>query len=464
MPQPTSWLPDGFLELIPKSDLHVHLDGSLRLSTLIELAQSSGVDLPAYTEEGMREAVFKESYSSLVDYLRGFSFTVAVMKTRANVERVAYEFGIDNYAEGVRYFEVRFAPQLLASTDKAANFNIRDVVRAVNTGLKRAKAEANARGLLAGEPEYDYGIIVCAMRMFPETDYFDAFSQLHPDLDHDRIFSLASETLIATAVKCRDEDGIPVVALDIAGAEDGFPNKTHSEAFRHAHAAFFSKTVHAGEGFGPQSILQAVIDLHAERIGHGFHLFSHDQITGVPGPEQRVELVRKLVKYICDRRICLEVCLTSNLGTMPGLRLEDHAVRKMLAAGVSVSLCTDNRLVSDTTTVKELRKAVEAFALTPKQLREVVITGFKRAFFHGEYAHKRKYMRAVMDYYDALALRFRVAEAYEAFALTNREYCAARAVSASPLPWQPASPPKDAAAAAAADAAAASDVDDGGGD
>ena len=451
-----SWIPAGFLEAIPKSDLHVHLDGSLRLSTLIELAQGAGVALPAYTEAGMREHVFKETYRDLPEYLKGFKYTVAVMRTRANLERVAYEFAQDNFSEGVRYFEVRFAPQLLASIDKSDSFNIREVIGAVNVGLRRARDEANATLDPSGKmPFYDYGIIVCAMRMFPPTAYFNALTAIHAEMDHSRLFSLASETLIATAVKCRDEDGVPVVALDIAGAENGYPNKVHSPAFAAAHEHFFNKTVHAGEGYGPESIFQAVIDLHAERIGHGYHLFSAELIghaPGVPGAgavddsgspskssQQASEYVRKLVKYVCDRRICLEVCLTSNCGTMPHLngRLENHACRKMIAAGVSVSLCTDNRLVSDTNTVLELSKAISAFDLTPKQIREIVLTGFKRSFFHGDYAIKRKYMRSVMDFYDDLAAKYGVAESYEKHISANPQH---RPVASSPLPWPPTSP------------------------
>lgn len=119
-------IPSEFLQRIPKADLHVHLDGSLRLSTLIELAQKEGVELPAYTEEGLREKVFKDKYASLVEYLKGFSYTGAVMRNAANIERVAYELGLDAIDEGVRYLEVRFAPQLHVSDTLSAQ----DAVRA----------------------------------------------------------------------------------------------------------------------------------------------------------------------------------------------------------------------------------------------------------------------------------------------------------------------------------------------
>lgn len=415
-----SWLPTGFLEEIPKSDLHVHLDGSLRLSTLLELAKASGVMLPADTEEGMRREVFKDCYKDLFEYLEGFKYTAAVMKTRAGLERVAYEFAQDNYAEGVRYFEVRFAPQLVTSLNPADDLDVREVIRVVNAGLLRAKDEANAALVAQGkssiEPFYEYGIIVCAMRMFPPSEYFDALAAIHHGLIHERLSSIASETLVAIAIRSRDEDGIPVVAIDIAGAEDGYPNKVHTSAFNIAHTHMFGKTVHAGEAYGPQSIFQAVIDLHAERIGHGYHLFSKDLIVDDKLDEHgREEYVRKLIKFVSDRRICFEVCLTSNLGTMPGLRLDDHAAKLMVNSGVSLTINTDNRLVSDTTTTKELERAVTALQLTPKQLREIVITGFKRSFFHGEYAVKRKYIRSVMDFYDSIAAKYKIQDLYNNF-------------------------------------------------
>lgn len=159
---------------------------------------------------------------------------------------------------------MRFAPQLFASIEKDENGNpglsVSAVIRAANDGLVRAKIEFNeerearlsSRGIEGGNPPdpfYDYGIIVCAMRSFPPVAYYRAFLALHENLDYERICGLASETLINTAAKCRDEENIPIVALDVAGAEDGFPNKVHSHAFDIAHGKFFNKTVHAGEGY-----------------------------------------------------------------------------------------------------------------------------------------------------------------------------------------------------------------------
>ncbi|HRS66959.1 MAG TPA: adenosine deaminase family protein, partial [Spirochaetia bacterium] len=106
------WYNEAFIKKIPKTDLHVHLDGSLRISTLIELAHEFNITLPSYTESGLKELVFKPSYQNLDEYLAGFSYTCAVMRNREAIERIAFELAMDSFEEGVRYIEVRFAPQL----------------------------------------------------------------------------------------------------------------------------------------------------------------------------------------------------------------------------------------------------------------------------------------------------------------------------------------------------------------
>ena len=293
---------------------------------------------------------------------------------------------------------------------------MKQVISYVNTGLLRAKQEFNTNrqrrleneetsppSLI--EPRFEYGIIVCAMRLFgPQMSrYYDALLAVHPDLSPECIASVASESLVRTAQRCRDELHIPVVGVDIAGAENGYKASNHKKAFDIAHGYFFNKTVHAGEGYGPESVFQAVRDLHAERIGHGFHMFSEDLITAPQNISNRSEYIRRLTKYLCDRRINVEVCLTSNLGTMPTLVLQDHACGRMLAAGVSVSINTDNRLMSRTNTIIELRKAVDSFHMTPAQLKGVVMNGFKRSFYHGDYMERCAYIRSVADYFDGIA-------------------------------------------------------------
>jgi adenosine deaminase len=416
----TNWCTDDFLAAIPKSDIHVHLDGSLRLETLIELARDApNISLPTEDIKELRRTIFKPSYNSLEEYLSGFMYTCGVMQTAANLERVSYEFAFDNFTENVRYFEVRFAPQLHGSI-KENGMSIIDVLTAVNAGLQRAQNEFNSilrkdreNGTRITEPHYSYGIIVCAMRMFfpGMSSYYDALFKLHPHASASDLTAMASVNLVQAAKIARDHHNIPVVALDIAGAEKDNEATIHVEAFKLAHQYQFAKTVHAGEGFGPESIWQAIRDLHAERIGHGFHISSSDQVIAKKNLDSNgsgKEFCTNLIKYVSDRRITMEVCLTSNLNTMPGLTIDKHALKGMIEGRLSVTLSTDNKLISDTNMLKELKLAVHTFGLSPKQLKELVITGYKRSFYHGPYTERREYVRKVMDWYDEVATQFSV--------------------------------------------------------
>jgi len=394
--------PREFLEAIPKTDLHVHLDGSLRLSTLIDLAKSQQMALPADSEEGLRKHVFKDRYRDLVEYLQGFKYTVAVLQTPEALERAAYELCMDNFAEGVRYLEVRFAPQLHANASMSAD----DVLRYVDRGLKRAGDEINARPEIAGreEPEFHYGIIACAMRMFDaqSASYYRRLVEMHPHIPIGELQALASLDLVRSIIYARDELKIPIAGFDLAGAERGYPAEEHRAAYDLAHKHFIKKTVHAGEDYGPASIFQAITDCHADRIGHGTHLFDADMVE-LPTKEEREHYVRELWEYIADRRITIEVCLTSNLQTMPRIKsIERHPVKEMLARQMSITFCTDNRLISGTTVTNEIMLALENFEIPPKALKDLIVYGFKRSFYPADYKKKRAYVRSVIDYYEKL--------------------------------------------------------------
>ncbi len=400
-------LTKDFISKIPKTDLHLHLDGSLRISTLIELAKEKGIELPAYTEEELKEKVFKEKYRDLGEYLHGFAYTCSVLQDPESLERVAYELAIDNIEEGVRYIEVRFAPQLHIT--ETTNFV--EVINAVDRGLKRAASEHNSREevVSSSEPEFCYGIILCAMRMFDYgfSKYFDKILDVHSYSEKKWIFSLASQELVKAAIDLKSREDIPIVGFDLAGMEYGYPAEDHQPAYSLAHKNFIKKTVHAGEAYGPESIFQAITDLHADRIGHGVHLFDYEMITG-KSVENKKAYVENLAEYISDRRVTLEICLTSNLQTNPDIKkIEEHPFGKMRDKRISMTLCTDNRTVSRTTVTDEVFKAVEAFNLTSKELKDIIIYGFKRSFFHGSYLKKRKYVRSVIDYYDKIEAAYK---------------------------------------------------------
>ena len=390
------------LSELPKSDLHCHLDGSLRLPTLIELARERDVALPSQTPEGLLELVFKETYRDLPDYLHGFAYTCAVLTDAEALERVAYELGQDCLAEGVRYLEVRFAPQLHVRP----GLDIAGVLAAVDRGLDRVRREHEMSEAVTvhGEPPFRFGMICCAMRMFTGGfgPYFRDLLSVLPHWPVKDVYGIASLSLARAVIEARDRLGIPVVGFDLAGAEAGHPAHDHIDAYSYAHRNFLKKTVHAGEAYGPESIFEAITQLNADRIGHGTHLYAVDQVKD----DDPQRYVRKLSEYIADRRVTMEVCVTSNMQTMPNLRrVQDHPLGRMVQDRLSVTLCTDNRLVSRTTVTKELSLVTEAFNLKPGELRNMILHGFKRSFYPGSYKEKRAYVRQVIDFYDRVAAK-----------------------------------------------------------
>lgn len=390
---------DDLIRALPKTDLHLHLDGSLRLPSLVEMARERGVSLPSSTEEGLNELVFKERYADLGEYLHGFAYTCAVLQDAEALERASYELAWDNIDEGVRYIEVRFAPQLHMHPGNSFD----EVMTAVDRGLARARVEHEASEAVRerDEPPFRYGIIVCAMRKFT-AGFSTWYAQLCGVLQHApsrQVYSMASLELARAAIHCRDRLGLPIVGFDLAGQEDGYPGHDHLATYQLCARSFLMRTVHAGEAYGPESIFDAIAHLQAERIGHGYHLFS----PGLCGPEvaDPQGYVDDLAEYMADRRITIEVCITSNLQTNPTIgSVESHAFRHMLTRKLSATICTDNRLVSHTSVSKELRLAVDAFAMSPGSLRQTLIHGFKRSFFPGSYLEKRAYVRQIIDYTD----------------------------------------------------------------
>ena len=261
--------------------------------------------------------------------------------------------------------------------------------------------------LAAEEPPFEYGIICCAMRMFTGafSQYYATLFAAHPYARAKELYSMASIELARAAVAARDGYGLQVVGFDLAGEEAGYPAGDHKQAYDYAHRHFLKKTVHAGEAYGPESIFQAITDLHADRIGHGTYLLEPDAIRDEEIGD-REHYVERLGNYIADRRITLEVCLTSNLQTNPQLRrLEEHAFSKLRAQRLSTTICTDNRLVSNTTVTNELLLACTHLGLDRHDLKSIIIYGFKRSFFPGSYLRKRQYVRQIIDYYDRVEAR-----------------------------------------------------------
>ena len=336
-----------WLRKIPKTDLHVHMDGSLRPSTLLELADEVGFDLPAKDEEGVKSLTqVRGMERSLGLYLGAFKYTVPVMQTAAALDRIAYELAIDAAEENVRLLEVRYSPLL----HRERGLSTFEIIEAVDNGLNRAERET---GIICGQ-------ILCGIRsMTPE-----------------KSLELAQAVLLY-----RDKG---IVAFDLAGEEKDYPAKQHREAFYFILNHNLNTTLHAGEAFGPESISQALHYCGTHRIGHGTRLFEDEGLMG----------------YVNDHRIPLEICLLSNVHTGAVSELSNHPFRKYLDLGLRVTLNTDNRLISATTMTREYEAAVETFGLSVGEVHEIVLNGFKSAFL--PHARKVELVRQVVKELEAL--------------------------------------------------------------
>ncbi len=323
---------------LPKVELHDHLDGGLRPATIIELSRERKLPLPTDEPDALADWLHRgAARKSLSLYLEGFSLTCAVMQDADAIERVARESLEDLAADGVVYAEIRFAPILLTN----GGLNLENVLEAVIRGLDAAKAATGT----------EYGIILCAMR--------------HMDP------SVSVETA-ELAVAYRDRG---VVGFDIAGDEHGHPPKRHLQAFQYIREKNFNITIHAGEAFGPESIWQALQVCGAHRIGHGTRLVEDMALSGT-----KIDRMGSLASYVRDRRVPLECCLSSNVQTGVARDVASHPFHALYRNNFRVLLCTDNRLMSDTTLTKELKLAVDNFGLTLRDLEKLTVNAMKSAF------------------------------------------------------------------------------------
>lgn len=331
----------------PKADLHCHLDGSLRLSTLIELAQKQGKAHELPTDDPVElqrilEAI--DSSSSLADFLVWFKYTIMVMQDAESLHRIAYELVEDAAKENVIYLEVRYSP----IEHRRNGLSLTEVNDAVLAGLRDAERDTGTKAR----------VIICGLR-----DRFESES-----------FRLAE---LAVAYKNKG-----VVAFDLAGGEAGNPAKLHVHAFAHARDKNLNITCHAGEAWGPASIHQAINDCGAHRIGHGVTL--RDDAD--------------LMQYVIDHRIPLEICPTSNVQTRVVPSFAEHPLKYYVDQQVRVTVNTDNRLFSRTSVTEELWRCHTQMGLSEKSLKWIVLNGFKSAFL--PYEERQAMLKRVLPVLD----------------------------------------------------------------
>jgi adenosine deaminase len=325
----------------PKVLLHDHLDGGLRPSTVVDLAERSGYTGLPTTDPVELGAWFRDAADSgsLERYLETFAHTVGVMQTKDALVRVAAECAVDLAADGVVYAEVRFAPELHVEQ----GLTLIEVVEAVLEGFAAGSAQAAANG-----DTIRVGSLLTAMR-----------------------HAARSQEIAELAVALRDAG---VVGFDIAGAEAGFPPTRHLDAFQYLQRANGHFTIHAGEAFGLPSIWEALQWCGADRLGHGVRIVD-DIEQGPAGPQ-----LGRLAAYVRDKRIPLEMCPSSNVQTGAAPSIAEHPIGLLRDLHFRVTVNTDNRLMSGTSLSREFALLVDAFSYGWDDLRWFTINAMKSAF------------------------------------------------------------------------------------
>jgi adenosine deaminase len=326
------------IKRVPKVLLHDHLDGGLRPRTIVDLAREQDFKLPHNDPEKLALWFYGGAKrGSLTEYLKGFKITTGVMQTEESLYRVAFEMMEDMKDDGVAYVETRFSP--LYHTVKGLTYD--QVTESVLRGLRDG---SRAFGV-------QFGLIICAMRNLPPA---------------------GSLKMAECAVRYREQG---VVGFDLAGDEIGYPPKDHLDAFYYIHRNNFYITIHSGEAFGKESIWQALQYCGTHRIGHGMHL--KDDLMA---RNNEIIEMGTLSQYVLDRRIPLEVCLSSNLHTAAIPNLRYHPFLLFYRNGFRVTLNTDNRLMSRTTLTDEFDIAVKEYNINLADIEKLTLNAMKSAF------------------------------------------------------------------------------------
>ncbi|MFE9127263.1 adenosine deaminase [Streptomyces sp. NPDC007148] len=347
---------DHSLRTLPKVSLHEHLDGCVRLDTLIDLSAAQGAPLPATNHEDLRTWFLAQSHSgSLVAYLQSFALTSAVMQSAENLRRIAREYVHDLAYDGVVYAEVRWAPEKMT----AGGLGLDEAVDAVRTGLRIGMDEVAA----VGSP-VEVNQIITAMRAADRVDEVADLALRH--------------------------QGNGVVAFDLAGPEAGYPTSLYRDAVERAARHHMPMTVHAGEADGLASIHSALYDGRALRLGHGVRIAEDINERGELGP---------LARWVRDRAIVLETSPTSNLHTGVfaawGDTMRDHPFDALYRNHFQVTVNTDNRLMSDTTLTQELHVLQQTFGYSLDDLETFQLNAARGAFV--DTARRAEISRIVRD-------------------------------------------------------------------
>ncbi len=316
---PTEKLPEGNYLI----DLHLHIDGAMSVDTALSLAKMQGTTLPTYDRAKLESLLrVPDDCRDLNEYLEKFALPCSLMMTKETISEMVYRLEEELRAAGIIYAELRFAPQL----HTAQGLTQEEVVRAAIEGSKRSSLKSN--------------LILCCMRGDDNND--------------------ANMETVRLAAKYRNSG---ICAIDLAGAEALYPTENFSSLFAYARSLGLKYTIHAGEAADHTSVLTA-FKFNASRIGHGVHS-AYDQAT---------------MKQLSDKKIPLELCITSNLQTKAEQSLETYPIKTLMDNGVIVTLNTDNPMVSGTSMKKELEIAKTAFDLSNDDIKGILLNSAEYSF------------------------------------------------------------------------------------
>ena len=304
-----------------KAILHDHLDGGLRPSTALALAKNDSYK-PLLEIENISSFFDRSSSSSLEDYLEAFIHTTALMNKYDNLERIAFEAAEDMHNCGINLYESRYAPLYSVNDD----LSVKDVIESINSGFKQAE---DLYGIKSG-------LILCGMR-------------------ND---SINVEKVGEIAVNYKDL----IIGFDIAGPELNYRPSLFSSTFQKVENAGVNITIHAGEGDNVESIKDA-LENGAKRIGHGVRIIEDINLDK--------NKLGETASLIHDKQIPLEICITSNIHTNMYKSYETHPIKDLVDLGFNISLNTDNRLMSNTDIVKEIKICKEIGIKNPENLLEM---------------------------------------------------------------------------------------------
>jgi len=330
-----------WIKTVPKAVLHDHLDGGLRVDTLIELAKEQNYqNLPSTNHDELKKWIQPKPDKSLAINLEAWEHTIGVMQDKDSIYRITMEALEDLSNDGVVYAELRFAPLVHTFKGLKSGEVINSVINGVKDGMQKYNIVA--------------GIILCAMRQ--------------------------EQNSVEVVNLCIEHND--VVGFDLAGPEVGFSVLNHKEACNLAHQNNINITLHA-DWEVPEGIKEVVLESKAKRIGHGSQI-----LNDISFKNNKLSFNNEAAKYVFDNKVPLEICPTSNVQCGAYSNISEHSFGKLYESGFNVTINTDNRLMSDISMSEEVNNVVESFNLSEKDILKITRNTIQAGFVQSELKNK----------------------------------------------------------------------------